>query len=149
MTTSPDDHNPGNLPDLESLANQFPEIPSAAADAHAAELASVEPIELLRRQAARAVLAEAEDAAQGWRAVTIAHGDIDSAAESAAVEGIVRHARSLRPNIVVRGGCDYLTILIPPPDADDVAAHVAELARADAVGYWWWHVALSSRPARA
>jgi hypothetical protein len=24
MTTSPDDHNPGDLPDLESLANQFP-----------------------------------------------------------------------------------------------------------------------------
>ena len=133
-------------PDFAGLAEQFRTCHSREVDAVAAELGSLGPVAFLRQQQDRALVCEAEDAAQGWRAVTITHGDIDSAAEMAAVQAVVDHARSRSPRLEIIGGNDYVTLRVPGPGADDVVSDLAEMARAHADRYWWWHVALSSRP---
>jgi hypothetical protein len=138
----------GDGPDLAGLAEQFRTFHSAEVDAMTAELASLGPVAFLRQHQERALVCEAEDAAQGWRAVTITHGDIDSAAEMAAVQAVVDHARFRSPRLGIIGGSDYVTLRIPGPGADDVVSELAEMARAHRGQYWWWQVDLSSRPQR-
>ncbi len=149
MTTpGNDDDETGDGAHLAGLAEQFRRFHSREVDAMAAELAVLGPAAFLRNQHERALVSEAEDAAVGWRAVTITHGDIDSGAEMAAIQAVVDHARSRSPRLGIVGGSDFVTLRIPGPGADDVVSEVAEVARAHARRYQWWQVDLSSRPGR-
>jgi hypothetical protein len=141
--TIPEDGEPDEGLDLAAFVEQFEAVDGEASDAIKTELG---PAAFLRQQQERALVHEAEDVSQGWRAVTISTGDIDSAAEWAALQTVVDRARSLSPLLRINSGSDLVTIHIPPPAAEAVMAEVEDLARVHARTYRC-EVGLSSRSA--
>ncbi|WP_109530058.1 MULTISPECIES: hypothetical protein [Nocardia] len=102
--------------------------------------------ELLRRQAAAALLGEAEAVMRGERHLTIEHGYPETDDETARLEQLRTvawrgadgaHTRS------IGGGGDYTTITVEGPAADAFIDHLAELATA--LGPSWWRVRRSAR----
>ena len=149
MTTpGNDDDEAGDGAHLAGLAEQFRRFQSREVDAMAAELAVLGPAAFLRNQHERALVAEAEEAAQGWRAVTITMATSTAAPRwPPSRRSWITHVRVPRAS-GSSGGSDFVTLRIPGPGADDVVSEVAEVARAHARRYQWWQVELSSRPGR-
>ncbi len=114
MTGNEDEDRGDEIADMAGLFEQLREVRSAAADAMAAELELVGPEGFLNNLQERALVSEAEDAAGGYRAVTITHGDIESEAEAEAVQGVVDRARSRSPLLEIRGGSEYLFTELTP-----------------------------------
>lgn len=102
------------------------------------------------RQAA--LLSEADDIAVGIRHLTVVTGEVETIADSAAIEALMAAARRADPNARLNRCCqgnDYLTFYIEPvgnqqraPGAAD--AFVDQLATlADDLNPGFWHVTRS------
>lgn len=102
---------------------------------------------LLQHLAEGALIHEAEEAAQGIRALTITTGCPETADEDARIATVIQAAWAGYDGartISVGGGGDYTTIRISGPRAEDFAHHLAALAHQANPG--WWRITHSPHP---
>jgi hypothetical protein len=82
-------------------------------------------------------LSDAELAVRGYRHLTVVHGDVESAADEAAVRAVRswpdRHPGAVRQT---RGTNDTTTWLLAPPDADGRLAALEAVAQEHNPGWW-------------